>query len=85
MADDPSRLQVVVLAELASRTQLKPLLKEHWSPEALALGVRVAYLWCPRGVIDSPLMAAVSRVLGDAGTARNMATLIKIHALMDGR
>lgn len=85
VADNPSRLQVMVLADASARTQLEPLLKQRWAPEALALGARVAYLWCPRGVIDSRLMAVVSRTLRDAGTARNMATMTKIHALTCGR
>lgn len=84
VADNPSRLLVMVLANLAARTQLEPLLKQRWNPEAVALGTRVAYLWCPRGVIDSRLMVAVSRALGDAGTARNMATMVKLQALTGG-
>jgi uncharacterized protein (DUF1697 family) len=82
VADNPSRLQVGILADHAHRTRLEPLVKEHWAPEALALGTRVAYLWCPRGGIDSPLMAAAGRVLGDAWTVRTMATVTRIHALM---
>lgn len=81
VADNPSRLLVMVFADSTARTQLEPLLEQHWKPEAIALGRRVAYLWCPRGVIDSQLSAAVSRALGDAGTARNMATMKKIQAL----
>ena len=84
VAQDATRLQVMVLMTPADRMQLRPLLKERWSPEAFALGPRVAYLWCPQGVIRSRLMGAVSRILGDDGTARNMATLTKIHALMLG-
>lgn len=83
-AKDPSRLLVTVLADRAARTRLEPLLKERWTPEALALGKRVAYVWCPRGVIDSRLMAAISRLVGEDGTARNMATMAKIHALTGG-
>lgn len=84
VADNPSRLLVMALADSKARTQLKPLLKQPWKPEAIALGKRVAYLWCPRGVIDSKLATAVSRVLGDAGTARNMATMAKLQALTGG-
>jgi len=84
VADNPSRLLVMVLADQAARMQLEPLLKQPWDPEAIALGERVAYLWCPRGVIDSRLSVAVSRALGDAGTARNMATMMKLQALTGG-
>ena len=83
IADNPSRLLVMVLAGPAERVRLEPILTQPWDPEAIALGKRVAYLWCPRGVTDSPLAVAVGRVLGDAGTARNMATMRKLQALID--
>ncbi len=51
------------------------------APEALALGARVAYLWCPEGVIASPLSETVNRLLGDAVTSRNWTTMIKLAAL----
>jgi uncharacterized protein (DUF1697 family) len=53
MAGNPSRLQVVFLYEPADRARLEPLLEQDWSPEALALGARVAYLWCPNGLSKS--------------------------------
>lgn len=84
VADNPSRLLVMVLADATARTLLEPLLEQPWEPEAIALGKRVAYLWCPRGVIDSRLSVAVSRALGGVGTARNMATMIKLQALAGG-
>ena len=65
--------------------QLKPLLKERWEPEALALGTRVAYLWCARGISDSRLWTAAHRAIGDAGTARNLTTMTKLLALVDER
>jgi uncharacterized protein (DUF1697 family) len=84
VADNPSRLLVSVLREPADRAKLEPLLGEDWSPEALALGARVAYVWCPSGVLESRLSKAVDRALGDAVTARNWATLTKLHALAGG-
>lgn len=81
VADNPSRLLVMVLADSTARLQLKPILKQRWHPEAIALGARVAYLWCPRGVIESRLIVAVNRALGDAGTARNITTMLKLQAL----
>ncbi|MCM8750428.1 DUF1697 domain-containing protein [Thermomicrobiaceae bacterium CFH 74404] len=81
IADDPSRLLVAVLADPADRARLEPLAEREWAPEALALGRRVAYLWCPEGVMASRVMEAVNRTLGDAVTTRNWATLAKIHAL----
>jgi uncharacterized protein (DUF1697 family) len=81
-AGDPSRLLVVVPKAPSDRDRLKPLLKEHWHPEALALGRRVAYLWCAKGLARSPLWAAVEKALGRTGTGRNMATMTKLLALL---
>ena len=83
VAGDHSRLLVAVLADPADRARLEPLTEQDWAPEALALGVRVAYMWCPDGVIASRLSAAVGRLLGDAVTARNWATMTKLHAITE--
>jgi len=85
IADNPSRLLVMVLARPELRKELTALSKQSWAPEALALGARVAYLWCPDGIIKSRLMLAVSRVLGDACTARNIATMTKLRDLVSGK
>lgn len=81
VAGDPSRLLVAFLADPADRPRLEPLLAEDWAPQALALGARVAYLWCPEGVLASRLPEAVGRLLGDAVTTRNWATVLKLHTL----
>jgi uncharacterized protein (DUF1697 family) len=81
LADNPSRLLLMVLADAAVGKRLKELEKESWTPEALAIRGRVAYLWCPHGIIDSRLMAAVSRLVGEEGTARNLATMTKLRDL----
>jgi uncharacterized protein (DUF1697 family) len=80
-ASDPSRLLVAVPSKAADRARLAPLQKQSWTPELLAVGSRAAYLWCPEGIVDSPLATAVGRVLGDGVTSRNWATLTKLHAL----
>ncbi|HET7459248.1 MAG TPA: DUF1697 domain-containing protein [Gemmatimonadaceae bacterium] len=83
VAADPSRLFVAVLADPAdARSRLQPLAARSWTPEALAVGGRVAYLWCPAGQIESPLAAALAKTLGDAVTSRNWATMTKLHALV---
>ena len=81
VAVDPSRLLVAVLADPADRTRLEPLARQDWSPNALAVGRRVAYMWCADGILLSPLAAAVNRALGDAVTARNWTTMLKLDAL----
>jgi uncharacterized protein (DUF1697 family) len=84
LADEPSRLLVAVLTNAADRPKLAPLLKQDWAREALAIGTRVAYLWCADGILASRLAEAVSRALGDAVTTRNWATMKKLHALTKG-
>jgi uncharacterized protein (DUF1697 family) len=83
VAKDHSRLLVAVLSNPADRTKLEPLKKQDWAPEALAIGTRVAYLWCADGILASRLAAGVGRILGDGMTARNWATVQKLHALTE--
>lgn len=81
-ATDPSRLLVTVLGDAAARAKLTPLTLQNWRPDALALGRRAAYLWCASGVLDSKVSQAATKALGDAGTSRNWATILKLDAMM---
>ena len=81
IANDPSRLLVAFLRDPADRSKVEPLLRQDWGPEALAVGTRVAYLWCPDGMLDGRLAEAVGRALGDGVTTRNWATVRKLRAL----
>jgi uncharacterized protein (DUF1697 family) len=83
IADNPSRLLVLALADSDAVVALEPLLKQRWAPEALALGKRIAYLWCARGIGVSRLWMMVNRAIGDGGTARNMTTMTKLLAILD--
>ena len=85
VAHDPSRLLVAVFNEPADRARLDVLTKKDWAPDVLAVGRRVAYLWCPAGMIESPLALAVGRALGDAVTTRNWTTMTKLRALAESR
>ena len=82
VADDPSRLLVTVLNQPVDRTKLEPLMKQAWTPDVLALGTRVAYLWCAEGILASRLAGAVGKTLGDGATSRNWATMIKLKGLI---
>jgi uncharacterized protein (DUF1697 family) len=81
IAKDPSRLLLAILTDPLDRKRLEPLRAETWAPEALGLGKRVAYMWCAGGILESRLLEAVGRLLGDAQTARNWATMTKLLAL----
>ncbi len=85
IADDPSRLLVAVLSDATARARLEPLLEQAWAPDALALGRRVAYVWCAGGILESRLAQAVGRALGSAATTRNWATIVKLHAILRGK
>jgi uncharacterized protein (DUF1697 family) len=84
VADDVSRLLVSFTAGGNGVAQLAPLLERDWSPEVLALGEQVAYVWAPNGVIASALATAVGRALGDAVTTRAWTTVVKLDALARG-
>jgi uncharacterized protein (DUF1697 family) len=81
VADNPSRLLVAFLADPANLAGLKPLLKQDWGTEKLAIGSRVAYFWLPEGIIDSKIFAVLNRRPSGDVTTRNWATVLKLHAL----
>jgi uncharacterized protein (DUF1697 family) len=83
VATNPSRLLVFVLRDPTDRKRLRPLLEERWEPEALAIGTRVAYLWCANGIGKSPLWPKVDRALAGSGTGRNLRTMTKLMALVE--
>jgi len=82
VADNPSRLLVAFLANRADLASLKPLLKQDWGKERLALGSRAAYFWLPEGIIDSKIFAALSKRPSKNVTTRNWATVLKLHAAL---
>jgi uncharacterized protein (DUF1697 family) len=81
LATDHSRLITFILADPAMGHLLAPLCEQDWGPGALALGQRAAYVWCPKGVLESPAAALVGKQLGDNTTSRNWNTLCKLQAL----
>ena len=83
VAKNPSHLLVVVARGSSDVARLKPLLKERWGRDALALGKRVAYLWCADGVAGSELWPAVDRALERTCTARNIATMTKLARIVE--
>ena len=80
-ASDLSRLMVFVVNEPAALDAVAPLTRQDWAPDALAVGKRAAYVWCPNGVLDSRAVTALSRVLGDGVTARNWNTITRLQSL----
>lgn len=84
IAHDPSRFLLAVTSGGSEHAKLLPLAEQAWKPDALAIGKRVAYLWCAAGLIESRLNQAVNRTLGEGVTSRNWATMTKLLALAEG-
>lgn len=80
-SSDHARLLAFVYWDAAMRDTLAPLREQDWHPGAFAVAERAAYVWCPDGVLDSPVAAAVNKALGDKTTSRNWNTLVKLYAL----
>jgi uncharacterized protein (DUF1697 family) len=80
VAKDPSRHLVGFTHDPKVLQPFKVLLKQKWHPDALAITSRAAYLWCVKGVLDSPLSQAFGKLAGEGMTTRNWATVLKIQA-----
>lgn len=81
LADDHARLMVFVIADPSLHEHVAVLCRSDTGTGVMALGRHAAYVWCPTGVLDSAAAAAVGNLLGDATTARNWNTVIKLHRL----
>lgn len=80
VAKDPARHLVAFVAHPKLLTPLRPMLKGSWTPDALAIGDRAAYLWCSTGILDSKMLRAFVRQAGASVTTRNWATVLKLQA-----
>lgn len=81
--NDPTRFLVAVLAGPADAEKLRPMAETDWGEDAFALGGRVAYAWCPNGLLQSPLFDKLDKTLKNGVTTRNLATMVKIRALLE--
>ena len=80
LAHDPARHLVAFVAHPRSLVPLCPLMRESWSPDAIAVGPRAAYLWCAAGVLESKVLQALARRAGETVTTRNWSTVLKLQA-----
>jgi len=81
--DDPSRMLVGFFLDGGQRAPFESLRRE-FPHLAFAVGTHACYLWCPDGLLASP----IGEVLAGAGfrdrvTTRNWATTLKLHAMVD--
>jgi uncharacterized protein (DUF1697 family) len=79
---DPARLLVTFVPDRAALAKFKTFTDQDWTPDALVLGRLAAYVWCANGILESKLLSAINRALGDAMTTRNWSTVLKLQALM---
>ncbi len=84
VAADPAKHLVAFVTHPRSLVPLRSLLKDSWTPDALAIGSQAAYLWCAAGVIDSKLSQMFARRAGETVTTRNWATVLKLQAASTG-
>jgi uncharacterized protein (DUF1697 family) len=82
LMNDPSRMFVSVLAEPTDRARLAVIAETSWGDEAIALGERVAYVWCANGVLESAVYKQVDKTLRDAVTTRNWSTIGKLRDMV---
>jgi uncharacterized protein (DUF1697 family) len=85
VATNPSRFLVAILENPEDRERLAPVMEQEWTPEIIAAGPRVVYLWCPGGVLASPLAKSMLVLLGEAVTTRNWATMLKVQKMVKQR
>ena len=78
------RMMVSVLRDPKDAAKLRPFTAKKWDPDRIALGPRVAYVYCATSTLESPLYAGVNKVLKDGVTARNWATMTKLGELLRG-
>ena len=81
LATDHARLFAFLLAGESQRALAADLCRQDWAPETVALGRHAVYVWCPQGLLDSAVAAALGKRLGDGATSRNWNTMIKLHGL----
>jgi uncharacterized protein (DUF1697 family) len=84
VAKDHSRHLVAFVAHPKLLAPLRPMLKEIWTPDSLAIGSRAAYLWCSTGILEGKLNLAFARKAGASVTTRNWATVLKLQAAAQG-
>ncbi len=56
-------------------------MSQTWDPEAISVSQRFAWVWSPNGVLESKVLGTVNKVLKDAVTVRNFATMLKLDAM----
>ena len=80
VADDPSRFLVAFVSKPSILKEIGTLAKDDFASDQIAIGANAAYLWCAGGILESKLLKAFSKIVGDNATTRNWATVLKLQA-----
>jgi uncharacterized protein (DUF1697 family) len=82
VSTDPSRLIVTFLSHDCDLARLAALAEEDFRPDVHVVDGRELYVWCPLGVSETRLTAAlVERRCGGVATARNWNTVTRLAEL----
>ncbi len=79
---DDTRFVCYVPYDQTALAKLAMLQATSWAPEVLAIGSRTAYVWSPDGLLAGKLFEHIGKALRDGVTARNWATMRKLHAMV---
>ena len=82
-ADDPSRLLVAFVAEVGTLSAMSAIEPHVVAPEQFHVGTHAAYLHCASGILESKAAEALLGKTGKAASTRNLATVLKLQALVD--
>jgi uncharacterized protein (DUF1697 family) len=82
IATDPARLLVALTKDSKGLAALISLAKAGWGSEKVHVGKHAAYIWCPRGILQSKAAPALMKGLAESGTTRNWSTMEKINSLL---
>ena len=81
-ATDSARLLIGFVQRPDHVVPLVSLRDKDWAPEAVVLMKHAVAVWCVPGVLDSPAIKAIGRLMGDRVTMRNWSTLEKLAAMI---
>ena len=82
VATDPSRYVVSFSNEPVPPAVQEQLAAVDPGDDVVTVDGRELYLWCPHGQLESPLAAALAKLKGPVGTARNWSTVLKLADLL---
>lgn len=81
LVTDPARHLVGFLSEQLPAARIKELESADYGPDQLRFAGMEAYLWCPSGILDSPLSKLAWGKFGVDVTTRNWTTVRKLGDL----